>query len=142
VKGNMKIVVDIGHPAHVHVFRHFINEMKKRGHQILITSADKDIAQQLLDEYGFDYIKVGRTGKSFLRKVISIPILDFNMYKAVRKFNPDLFVGLGSIRSTHVSRLMGKKSFILTDTEATLRIHIPYYPFAHYIISPRCFGRL
>jgi len=50
-------------------------------------------------------------------------------------------MGLGSIRCTHVARLLGKKSIIFNDTEATIKEHILYYPFADRVVSPRCFGR-
>lgn len=137
----MRIVVDIGHPAHVHFFKHFIRESRRQGHEILITAADKDIAFKLLEDYEFDYIKLGSTGKSLWRKIVSVPVLDWKLFKAVKAFNPDLFLGLGSIRATHIARLLGKHSIIFNDTEATIKEHILYYPFASRVVSPRCFGR-
>lgn len=107
----------------------------------MLTSTDKDIALQLLNDYGFEYTLLGRTGKSLFRKILSIPVLDWRLFKAVRKFNPDLFMGLGSIRCTHVAKLLGKRSIIFNDTEATIKEHILYYPFADRVLSPRCFGR-
>ncbi|MBP9854435.1 MAG: DUF354 domain-containing protein [Candidatus Omnitrophica bacterium] len=137
----MRIVVDIGHPAHVHFFKYYIQEAQKKGHKILITVADKDIALKLLEDYHLDYVLLGRTGKSLFGKILSVPILDGKLLKAVKAFKPDLFLGLGSIRCTHVARLLGKHSIIFNDTEATIKEHILYYPFANRIVSPRCFGR-
>ncbi|MCA9395235.1 MAG: DUF354 domain-containing protein [Candidatus Omnitrophica bacterium] len=137
----MRIVVDIGHPAHVHFFKHFIHESRRQGHKILITAADKDIAFDLLDDYKFEYIKLGTTGRSLIRKVMSVPVLDWKLFRAVKKFDPDLFLGLGSIRATHVAKMLGKHSIIFNDTEATIKEHILYYPFADRVVSPRCFGR-
>jgi len=31
----MKIIADIGHPAHVHLFKNFIKEMENRQHKIV-----------------------------------------------------------------------------------------------------------
>ncbi len=107
----------------------------------MLTTTDKDIALELLNDYGFEYTLLGRTGKSLLRKVLSIPILDWRLYQAVRRFKPDLFMGLGSIRCAHIARLTGKRSIIFNDTEATIKEHILYYPFADRVVSPRCFGR-
>ncbi len=90
----MKIVVDINHPAHVHYFKHFIWEMTRRGHDILITASEKEIAYQLLDLYGFQYVKIGNYGRSILQKLVNVPILDVKMYQAVKKFNPDIFLGV------------------------------------------------
>lgn len=137
----MRIVVDIGHPAHVHFFKHFISESRQKGHEIFITAADKDIALQLLDDYKMEYTKLGSTGKSLIRKIISIPILDYKLWQAVKSFKPDLFMGLASIRATHIAKLLGKHSIIFNDTEATIKEHFLYYPFADRVVSPRCFGR-
>ncbi len=137
----MRIVVDIGHPAHVHFFKNFIHESRHRGHDILITAADKDVAFELLDDYGLEYVKLGSTGRSLWRKIVSVPTLDWKLWRAVRRFDPDLFLGLGSIRATHVAKVLGKHSIIFNDTEATIKEHILYYPFADRVVSPRCFGR-
>jgi len=34
----MRILVDISHPAHVHVYRHSILRWQEAGHDVLITS--------------------------------------------------------------------------------------------------------
>ena len=38
----MRILIDIGHPAHVHIFKNFAHEMEKRGHELLFTCRDKE----------------------------------------------------------------------------------------------------
>lgn len=50
----MRLLVDIGHPAHVHLFKNFMWEMERKGHEVLITATEKDIALKLLDNYGFN----------------------------------------------------------------------------------------
>jgi uncharacterized protein len=137
----MKIVVDINHPAHVHYFKNFIREMQKRGHEILITASDKEISYTLLDNYGFSYVKIGNYGKSLLQKMINIPLLDLKMYLTVRKFQPDLFLGFGSIRSAHVSKLMRKPCIALDDTEHAKWEHLLYVPFTDIIVTPSCFKK-
>ena len=49
----MRILIDIGHPAHVHYFKNFIWQMQKKGHEFMITARDKEVALNLLDKYGF-----------------------------------------------------------------------------------------
>lgn len=137
----MKIVVDINHPAHVHYFKNFIWEMQKRGHEILITASEKEFSYTLLNNYGFSYIKIGNYGKSILEKLVKIPILDIKMLQAVRKFQPDLFIGHGSIRAAHVSKLMGKPCIALEDTEHATWEHFLYVPFTDVILTPSCFKK-
>lgn len=38
----MKKLMDIGHPAHVHVTKHFAHKMVPKGHQVLCTCRQKE----------------------------------------------------------------------------------------------------
>ncbi|MDD2471113.1 MAG: DUF354 domain-containing protein [Methanocorpusculum sp.] len=135
----MRIVVDINHPAHVHYFKYFIREMEKKGHTILVTVSDKDIARQLLDAYDIPYVLLGSYGKGIIRKILYLPVLDWRMLKAVRDFHPDLFIGFGSVRAAHAGWLMGKKSIILDDTEQAVLGQMLYKHFASAILTPAAF---
>jgi hypothetical protein len=48
-----RILVDIGHPAHVHLFRNAIKIWQAHGHDVTITSREKDITGTLLSAYGY-----------------------------------------------------------------------------------------
>ena len=45
----MNILVDIGHPAHVHFFKGFLGEARSRGDRIVVTTRNKEITNALLD---------------------------------------------------------------------------------------------
>ena len=51
----MKILIDINHPAHVHFFRIPISMLSSLGHDVLITSRNKEVAVPLLDELKIDH---------------------------------------------------------------------------------------
>lgn len=137
----MKIVVDISHPAHVHYFKHFIWGMRGRGHDVLITASEKEIAYQLLDLYGFQYVKIGDYGHSVIQKLINVPILDLKMYSAVKPFDPDIIIGFGSIRAAHVAALLRKPYIALDDTEQAHLGQLLYVPFADAILTPTSFKK-
>ena len=137
----MKIVVDINHPADVHFFKNFIREMEQRGHTILITASRKEISYRLLDNYGFTYQKLGSYGKSLTEKLFKIPLLDIRMVWVAKKFNPDMFVGFGSIRAAHAAKLLGKPCINFEDTDHATWEHRLYVPFATVVITPRCFRK-
>ena len=137
----MRIVVDINHPADVHFFKNFIWEMEKRGHVILITASKKEISYRLLDNYGFHYEKLGSYGISLAEKMINIPLLDLKMYQAVKKFKPDIFIGFGSIRAAHVSKVLRKPCINFDDTDHAKWEHRLYVPFTDVVLTPRCFSR-
>ena len=135
----MRLAIDIGHPAHVHFFKHFIREMEKKGHECLITAVDKDIACTLLDAYGFAYTNHGAYGRTALQKFSRIPVMDYRLYRTVKSFNPDLFLGVASIRAAHVAFLMRKRCVIFDDTETGKAGRALYLPFVDYVCTPPCY---
>jgi len=52
----MKILVDINHPAHVHLFKNIIVHLRDAGYELYIVARKKDITLKLLDALGFEYI--------------------------------------------------------------------------------------
>lgn len=137
----MRIVVDMNHPANVHYFKNFIREMEKRGHDVLITASNKEVSYRLLDNYGFRYVKLGTYGTSLLEKMVNIPLLDIRMYRKVRNFKPDIFLGFGSIRASHVSKMMNKPCIAFDDTEHAKWEQLLYLPFTDAILTPACFKK-
>lgn len=137
----MKIVVDINHPADVHLFKNFIYQMEKKGHDVIITATKKDVSIQLLDNYGFDYINLGSYGTSLIKKLVNTPMIDLKMYNAIKRIRPDIFIGLGSVRASHISRLMRRPYISFDDTEHATKEHILYMPFTDVICTPSCFNK-
>lgn len=135
----MKIVVDINHPAHVHYFKNFIWKMTERGHNILTTASEKDVSYKLLNAYKIPYLKLGNYGQSIQEKILNIPLLDYKMYTVTKSFNPDIFLGFGSIRNAHVSKVLRKPCIELEDTEHAKWEHLLYVPFTEKILTPNCF---
>lgn len=137
----MRILVDIGHPAHVHYFKNLMWEMAKKGHEFLITARDRGIVFHLLDIYGFDYLSRGKGSTNALGKVLGIPKTDFFIYNQARKFNPDLFLSFGSMYAAHASKLLGKPHIAFDDTEHSRIEHILYLPFTDLVCTPEWFGK-
>jgi putative mRNA 3-end processing factor len=85
----MRIVVDINHPGHVHYFKNFVRDVRKHGHEVLVTASEKEITFRLLREYGLDFVPLGSYGATLAKKALNIPRLDMRMLAAVRKFVDD-----------------------------------------------------
>jgi hypothetical protein len=132
----MRIVVDVNHPGQVHYYRHFIREMEKRGHDVLITASEKEVSYRLLDRFGFRYVRLGSYGDSLFRKMVSFFLLELRMIDAARRFGPDVFVSHASVRTGLASRLLGKKNITFDDTEHAKSIHMLFEPFSDVILTP------
>jgi predicted glycosyltransferase len=137
----MRIVVDINHPAHVHYFKNFIWEMKKKGHEVQVTASEKDVTFKLLEKYHIEFQNIGNWGTSFMRKLINIPIIDFRYYRLMKVLKPDILIGFGSIRIAHVSFLLRKPCINFEDTEnSTEQIRL-YLPFVKAVCTPSCYSQ-
>ena len=137
----MKVLVDIGHPAHVHFFKNAIWKLESKDHEVQITARDKEIALYLLEAYGFKYHNLGKNQKGLAKKAIGMLKIDFEMYKVVKKFNPDVLIGIHSPYVAQVSKLLRKPSLIFTDTEHAKLANILTFPFATAICTPSCFKK-
>jgi uncharacterized protein len=133
----MNLLIDIGHPAHVHLFRNFIHEMKERGHDIIVTVKDLPAATQLLDLYCIPYIIIGKKGRSIVGKGLSQLKFDLKILSIILKKKVDIGIG-SSITIAHVSRLSRMKSIVFDDDDDEVQPLMTKYghPFASCVVSP------
>ena len=137
----MKILIDIGHPAHVHYFRNFIKIMEQKGHSFLVTAREKDVTLGLLDKFGIKYINRGKGYKGLIRKAFYMLKADFLIYKLAKKFNPDIFLSFSSPYAAQVAKLMNIPHIAYNDTEAATLGILSFLPFTKVVITPRCYSK-
>ena len=137
----MKILIDIGHPAHVHYFKNFIWDMQGKGHVIHIIARDKEVAFSLLDFYKLPYINRGKGKKGLIGKLFYILQADIFLLREAIKIKPDIFLSAGSMYAAHVAWLMRKPHIALDDTDHNMFQHIMYVPFTKAILTPKVFQK-
>ncbi len=137
----MKILIDIGHPAHVHYFKNFIKIMIKRGHQFLVIAREKDCTNYLLKALNIDFLTRGKGAKSLIGKLLYLFKGDFIMIKNGYKYKPDLLISFGSAYAAHTSKLLGIPHIAFDDTEHAKFEHLMYVPFTDCIITPKSFKK-
>ncbi|MCQ1535237.1 DUF354 domain-containing protein [Methanosarcina sp. KYL-1] len=137
----MKILVDIGHPAHVHFLKNFIWEMQKRGHRIYINTIDKDVTIDLLNRYNLKYEVYGKSAKDLLGYANLLIKGDLKTYKTQRKYDIDIIVGIGNIFGAHISKITKAKSITFTDTEHAKLTNMITTPFTNVVLTPSCFKK-
>lgn len=138
----MRIIVDVGHPAHVHYFRNAIKRLEIKNHQILVTARDKEVSLYLLDHYQIPYISTGKNSKNKLGKIFSILKNDFSILKAALNFKPDIFVSFFLPFPAHIGYLLRKPVIGFTDTEnATINLILTKF-FTNIILTPACYRKI
>lgn len=135
----MELLVDIGHPAHVHFFKHAIWKWERQEHRVLVTARDKDIALYLLDAYGIPYIRTARARGTLWGLLWELLERDVGMLNLVRRQHPDVLTGIGGTIVAHAGALTGTPSVIFSDTEHARLANAITFPFATAICTPSCY---
>lgn len=136
----MRILIDIGHPAHVHLFRFFAEEMKSKGHQIIFTVREKENELRLLTSFNMPYNLLGRHNSSLLGKVFSLLVSILKTLEVARRFKPDLFLSHGSIIAAVTSWLYRKPHISLEDTGNNEQVRL-YLPFTEAVLTSSAFHK-
>jgi len=136
----MKVLLDIGHPAHVHFFRSPARLLAQRGHEILITSRHKEMTLELLDQLGLPHICLSRLSNGGLFSLGTELIQrNLELFKTVRRFHPDVMAAIGGVSIAQVGKIAGVPSLVFYDTENARLQNAITYPFASCVIVPRCY---
>lgn len=130
----MNILIDIGHPAHVHLFRNFAHIMEGKGHNVLFTCRDKEFEIDLLKSNGFKYKSFGKKYKSTLGKMFGMLKFDLKEILTGLKFSPDVMLSHGSPYAAHASKLLGVPHIAFEDTYNFEQIRL-YEPFSDVIFT-------
>lgn len=133
----MRILIDIAHPAHVHLFRNFYHEMRTRGHYLVVTVKELPQAKRLLEIFGIPYITLGNKSDAIAGKAANQLLYDWRMLKLVVRHRIDIGIG-SSITLPHVSVLTRMKSIMLDDDDDAVEPFVTRFghPFTDTVVSP------
>ena len=139
----MNILIDIGHPGHVHLLRNLANELKQRGHSLYFSVRDIPVAKQLMEHYGMSpWLDLGRKKDSLTGKAWTVIHQDVEILQFVRKHHIDLGLSSGLVLS-HVSRTSRMKAFMFDDDDDNAEPLIVQYghPLTDVVFTPNCIRR-
>lgn len=133
----MNILIDIGHPAHVHYYRNMAKELISKGHKVVWTVKDIAIAKRLLDYYGFKYIVFPKKTDGLVGKVVKQLQYDIKLLNICRKEKIDLAIGT-SVSVAHASKISKVKSIVFDDDDDEVQPLVTRYvnPYADVLLSP------
>lgn len=134
----MKILFYLHHPAHFHLFKNIIKNLSEN-HELTILATKKDILENLLRNFGLQYINVLPKGRKDDRFSIALGLLkqDYRLLKICLRRKPDLLVGT-STEITHIGKLLNIPSVFVNEDDVSV---IPLvgriaYPFAKTLLVP------
>lgn len=133
----MNILVDINHPAHVHLLRNVYALLTAKGHKVVVAVKEIPSAIRLLELYAIPYVNIGKKDDAVMKKGLDQLVYDWRLLKLVREHHIDLGIG-SSINIPHISKLSKMKSIILDDDDDEVEpLFVKFgHPFADTILSP------
>jgi uncharacterized protein len=133
----MKILIDIGHPSDVHLFKNFTKEFGCKTDSLLVTVRDIPAAKELLKSYEIPFIDLGNKSDTIKGKIFNQIKYNFKLRKIARENKIDLAIGV-SITIAHVSKMNKMKSIVFDDDDDEVQPFMIKFghPFADLVLSP------
>lgn len=141
----MNVIIDIAHPAHVHLLRNFYFDMMARGHKVIVTVKDIPAAIQLLKLYDIPYTYLGDKKDSLLLKFFEQLKYNIRLLRIARRERCTIAIGT-SITLAHIAALSRLSLFrprinavLLDDDDDEVEpLYAKYaHPFADVVLSPK-----
>lgn len=135
----MRVLIDMAHPGHVHFFRYAIEELKSRGHEVLVTAQPKEITLDLLRGFGIPHEVVASPALPPLLRPLKVAGRDLALVRLGRRFRADAVTAIGGVWAAHAAFVLRKPMVVWDDTEHHKWGHRATWPFASAIYTPDCY---
>ena len=135
----MRILIDILHPAHVHFFRNFHDEMVGRGHQLCVTARAKDRSLDLLEQFGLPYHRLSDQREGGVGMTVEMAQRTGRLVRLMRSFRPDVMTGIMGPSIAIAGALRRVPAVVFYDTEFATQTNRVVYPLAHSVCTPDCY---
>jgi predicted glycosyltransferase len=135
----MRFLIYLGHPAHFHLFRNSIDDVRSAGHQVRIVIKPKDVLEDLLRAGGYDFVPLSKGERA--DGLVSIAAALARRIPAVGRiaadWRPDLMLGT-SVEIGYVGRALGIPSVIVNEDDWRVNklLALVAYPWADHILAP------
>lgn len=137
----VKVLIEVLHPAHVHLFRNFIGYLKQNRIDFTVISREKDITNKLLDYYGIPYLNISTAQKGFLKLLWEAVVRDVSVFKLQLRHNFNIAFTTGtSFSAAHVSLFTKLKTYnFIEDDDDIVNLYSKFtYPLTDFIVVPDC----
>ena len=129
-----KIWIDLDNTPHVPFFIPIIDELKKRGHPVVLTARDAFQVCELADRQGLSYAKIGRHyGKNRIMKILGLLRRTMQLFPFFARQRPALALSHGARSQILLCNLLRIPTILIVDYE-----HSRTIPMAHpkWLIVP------
>lgn len=130
----MRVLFQLGHPAHFHLFKNTIADLQHDGHETFILIRKKDILEDLLKKSGMPYINILPSGK---KSVFTLMLRLWRVFWFTLTHRVDVLVG-STPEVAQVAWLLRRRSVVMAEDDASI---VPQFikvvkPFVDNYLSP------
>ena len=130
----MRVLFQLGHPAHFHLYKNTIADLQRDGHQTYVLIRKKDILEELLKESGMPYVNILPSGK---KSPFTLMLRLWRVFCFSLSHKVDVLVG-STPEVAQVAWLLRRRSVVMAEDDAAI---VPQFikavkPFADQYLSP------
>ena len=130
----MKVLFQLGHPAHFHLFKNTIEDLRRDGHQTYVLIRKKDILEDLLKASGMPYVNILPSGK---KSSFTLMLRLWRVFWFTLRHGVDVLVG-STPEVAQVAWILRRRSAVMAEDDAAI---VPQFiravkPFADQYLSP------
>ncbi|NLE34329.1 MAG: DUF354 domain-containing protein [Bacteroidales bacterium] len=134
----MRVLIDIGHPGHVHLFRNFACIFIRKGHNVLFTIRKKEFETDLIETEGLPYRSLGPHYSTAPGKIWGLFRYNIKVLFISLRFRPDVYLSHGSLYTLLSALILRKPNIALEDTGNPEQVRL-YLPFTKAVLTAESF---
>ena len=135
----MKIIVQLGHPAHFHLYKNAAKQLIADGHKVYILIKTKDVLEDLMKDSKLPYYNILQVAhrKSKSGVVMDMLIRDWKIFWFCIRYQIDLLTGT-SPEVAHIGWLQRRNAIVTTEDDdgAVPNFGKVIAPFVQCILTP------
>lgn len=135
----MKLLFDLYHPSHVHLFKHAIWTLEDEGHDVLVTARDTEMTIDLLTAYDLDHVVLSAKRSGRLGRIREAGTRFVKLVRTARSFDPDIVAARINPLSVYAAKACGARSIMFKDSDYLNLASKVSHPFVDVMYIPANF---
>lgn len=127
-------------PAHVHLYKHVVNELQSRNHTVLVLGRDYGCTKSLLEYYDLPYTLYGACNTNKTSLIREVPKHFKTIAAEARAFDPDMICGIGTF-AAFAGAITRTPVVAVHDSESTTFDHLFSSLFVNVFLTPYTFQK-
>lgn len=137
----MNILVDLGHPGHVHFFRNPVAMWRAKGHVVFLTRRDIPIVERLGQCYGMQAERFGRRRPGAVGLALELACRTISLARLIHRHDIHVCAAIGGALTAPAARLTGRPCVVFDDTDTAGIENRLSHPLATAVATPAGYPR-